>query len=154
RHTFDPNTCRLIETRDESDTNPAKQLKTTFTYDPAYGNLTDVSMDSVDGSAQDRSSHFSYDSDSQYPTSVTTNGVNLTTTVVWDYLLGQPMSVTGPDGLQTQRFYDVLGRLKSEFELGTDGNTIHSTSLTYNDCGSCFPQNSRYFVYALESDGS
>jgi RHS repeat-associated protein len=155
RYTFDPNTCRVTEIRDESDADPAKQLKISFTYDPDYGNLTNVSTDSVDGSAQDRSRTFGYDSDSQYqyPTSVTIDGVNLTTTFTWNYLLGRRASVKGPDGLETDYVFDAFGRLSTELTKGTDQSTLHSTIFTYNDCVSCFPQNARLYVYALESDG-
>ena len=147
RHTFNLNDCSLTETRDESESSTAKQLKTTFTRD-AYGNPDIVSEDSVDGSAQNRSRDFNFDIHGQFPVLVTLATVNLTTAFTWNYLEGQPASVTGPDGLRTDFEYDSFGRITKE------DRPVGETNFTYVDCGTCWPQNASYFVRAVSTDGS
>ena len=147
RHTFDPADCRLTELRDESDSDLARQSKTTYTYD-VYGNLTGTAEDSMDGSAQDRSTTIVYDANNHLPASVTTGGANLTTELTWNYFFAQPASLKGADLLTTAWTYDDFGRLRIETR------PVGSTTVSFGDCTSCWPQNARYFMRSLGSDGS
>ncbi len=147
RHTWNSTNCSLTETRDESESSTALQLKTSYTYS-GRGNPTAVTQTNVAGTAQSRTTSYAYDTWGQYPTTVTIGTVNLTTTHTWNYVAGQPASTTGPDGLTTSFTYDAFGRLASETVPG------HTTTLSYVACGSCFPNHAFYYVRAQGNDGS
>ncbi len=148
RYTWNLDNCSLIQTTDESESDPAKRLQTVYTYD-GYGNPNVVSQDSADGSAQNRSTDFDFDSFGQQPTAVTVGTVNLVTAFAWDYLTGQRASVTGADGLTISWLYDPFGRVAQESR--PDG----TTTITRTACGGgCWPQNAVFFARAQGSDGS
>jgi RHS repeat-associated protein len=139
--------CKVTEMRDESDANLAKQLTTTFTYD-LYGNVDVTTLDSVDGTAPDRSTDVNFDANGQFPTSITVGGVNLTGQATFNPLFGNRSSVTGPDGLTTSFLYDDFGRVTKETR------PVGYTNFTYEDCYSCWPLNARMTARAQGSDGS
>src|SRR5690606_35163480 len=141
--------CRLDTVTDLSDTlDTSKQLETSYSYDQ-YGNVNAVSEYSVAAPSAARTTTIGYDGAGQLPTSVTIDsaGLNLTTTLSWDYLLGLRSSVTGPDSLTTSFDYDAFGRLTKETR------PAGYTDITYRECVSCFPQYAAYFVHAEDSGG-
>jgi RHS repeat-associated protein len=145
--------CSIDTVTDLSNASTSKQLETSYGYD-AYGNVTSVSQDSVAGTSAARITTMAYDDDGQLPDTVTidSSGLNLGTTLEWDYLLGLRTSVTGADGLETSFDYDAFGRLTKETRPSPSG--ADHTDYTYRECSVCFPQNAAYFVHVEDSAGS
>ena len=143
-HAYNSN-CTLNYTIDQSESSGAKQLKTTFTFD-GFGNPNVISLDSYDGSAQDRSIDYTFDAFGQFPIKEEIGTVGLYTETTWDYVAGQPATLKGTDGLTTALTYDSFGRLASETGPGVD--------TTYSYVAYTGWANSVYYVRAYGSDGS
>jgi len=123
--------CTINYTIDQSESSGAKQLKTSFGYD-YFGNPTSISLDSSDGSAQDRSVAIEYDNYGQFPKKETIGTVGLFTETTWNYLAGQPATFKDTDGLTTTLTYDSFGRLASEDTPGVDTNVIYFAYPNWN----------------------
>jgi RHS repeat-associated protein len=143
--------CSLDTVTDLSEaSDTTKQLVRELDYD-AFGNVETVSEYSVaDGPTAARTTTFVFDDDGHFPETVTVGGVNLTTTLEFDPMLGVRTSVTGPDGLATSFDYDAFGRLILE------ERPAGSTDFTYSVCASsgCFAPNAAFFVKAEDSTGA
>jgi RHS repeat-associated protein len=146
-HTW--NGCQLYTITDESESDPTKQLRTTFTsYDP-FGNPNVVTRDSVAGSGEPRTVDYDFDQWGQFPASETLVALNLATSFTWDYATGQRASVTPPDGLTTQWQFDPFGRVSAQIGPGPD------TTITYSACSpSCWAPHAVFQARAQGADGS
>jgi RHS repeat-associated protein len=142
--------CTLDQLTDLSESSSAKQLRRKLGYDD-FGNVTSVKEYSVaDGPTLARETTFAFDADGQFPDSVTVEGVDLTTTFVFDPLSGLKTSVTGPDGLETSYEYDAFGRLTNETRPAGD------TGVSYRTCasGGCFAPHAEFYVKSEDSTGA
>jgi YD repeat-containing protein len=139
--------CSVDTITDESDTDTTKQLRTEFGYD-RYGNVDTVSEYPVASPSSARTTTFQFDAYGQFQEYVTIGGVNLTTHLGWDPLLGLRTSVTSPDGLTTSYEHDAFGRLTRETR------PAGITDYDYLECSVCFPLHADYFVRASDTSGA
>lgn len=150
-HTYDETKCRLLSTTNTTSADNDKKLKATYTYD-AYGNIETQTLDNVSGNASDRVTRFHYDSYGEKPERLvreTSGGPNPETQWMWDYVNGQPISVTNAQGQTTSSTFDGLGRV--DVETYPDGTTVN---YDYIDCPSCWvPSAGRFEVRVAPSNG-
>ncbi|QHS11192.1 RHS repeat-associated core domain-containing protein [Sinimarinibacterium sp. NLF-5-8] len=136
-------------------------LVTQYAHD-AYGNRTTSTVRNCNGSALEgaaeapaptgnpafvsRTSSVQYDARGQFPIA-STNALGHAETRTFDPATGNPLTLTGPNGLTTRWQYDALGRKTQE--IRADGNR---TRWTYSYCSgvnggfAACPQHAQYLI--------
>ncbi len=144
--------CQLLTEVAGGATDPtSERLKTSYGY-VSGGLLNSVTNDAENGSLADRRTVFGYDTRGYRVTSQTNeidNQDNVVVTQTWHYQLGLQASRTDPRSQQTVWFYDGFGRLETETVPGSA-----NSSVTYIDCGTCFPNHAAYKVDTVLSGGA
>lgn len=135
-------TAEIIEPND-----PDLMQRTEYTYD-TFGNKNSVTVSGSSAAqytiaTRTSTTHYDYGAlASQGTYRVTsTNALGHSETKIVDGANGKVLSLTGPNGLQTQWYYDDFGRKTKEYRA--DGT---STSWQYAGCASGCPANAAYKV--------
>ncbi|PZN81555.1 MAG: hypothetical protein DM484_08290, partial [Candidatus Methylumidiphilus alinenensis] len=138
---YDPASGLLTQEIIEPD-NPSLKLTTNYTLD-AFGNRVAVTVSGADITT--RTSSTQYDAQGRFAVS-STNALGHKGTRTFEPGFGNPVSLTGPNGLTTTWAYDGFGRKLQENRVdGTQSN------FTFNFCANNCPANGVYYTTATTS---
>ena len=138
---YDPASGLLTQEIIEPD-NASLKLTTTYTLD-AFGNRVAATISGVDIAT--RSSSTTYDPQGRFAIA-SSNALGHKETRAFDPGFGNPVSLTGPNGLTTYWAYDGFGRKIQENRA--DGT---QSTFSFNFCASNCPANGVYYTTATSS---
>jgi len=146
--TYSATTCRLITQTSGPESDPARQLRTTYAYD-ANGRTESITRVDAIGALAPRVTRFTYASRSSRPVTeaqVISGERDLAVGHAWNEALGLETGRSDPQGMLTGWQLDDFGRIRVE----TRSTGI--TRISYTACGPCFAPGARYAIRETRGD--